>query len=168
MTELDKAPNSSSFLASHNEARRAAVRSVEITGAGLTLDGLTMVLAIDPRARLNTAEDVVVTFATVGGGNLSAQQIADQINAAVGTTVATVINVVDPEVIVLGGGLSNLQQLYVELPSRLRDYVFSDVCTTPVVSAKHGDSSGVRGAAWLWRPEELPAALGGSGGAGSP
>ncbi len=77
--------------------------------------------------------------------------------------LATVINVVDPDAVVLGGGLSNLERLYAELPGRLQDYVFSDVCTTPVVAAKHGDSSGVRGAAWLWRPEELAEALGEAG-----
>ena len=77
--------------------------------------------------------------------------------------LASVINVLDPDAVVLGGGLSNLERLYAELPGRLQGYVFSDVCTTPVVAAKHGDSSGVRGAAWLWRPEELSAALGGAG-----
>ena len=82
--------------------------------------------------------------------------------------LATVINVVDPDAVVLGGGLSNLEPLYGELPGRLQDYVFSDVCTTPVVAAKHGDSSGVRGAAWLWRPEELSAALGSAGGGSGP
>ena len=82
--------------------------------------------------------------------------------------LATVINVVDPDAVVLGGGLSNLERLYGELPGRLQDYVFSDVCTTPVVAPKHGDSSGVRGAAWLWRPEEWPAALGSAGGIRGP
>jgi len=71
-------------------------------------------------------------------------------------TVATLINVFDPEVIVLGGGLSKLQRLYANLPARLPSYVFSDVCTTPIRPPRHGDASGVRGAAWLW-PEE-PAA----------
>ena len=82
--------------------------------------------------------------------------------------LATIINVVDPDAVVLGGGLSNLERLYAELPGRLQGYVFSDVCRTPVVAARHGDSSGVRGAAWLWRPEELSAALGADGGARAP
>jgi len=51
---------------------------------------------------------------------------------------------------VLGGGLSNLDRTYVQLPTLLPRYVFSDVVATPVVRAMHGDSSGVRGAAWLW------------------
>ena len=64
--------------------------------------------------------------------------------------LASVINIVDPEAIVLGGGLSNIAAIYEELPNRLPKYVFSDRCETPVLRAKHGDSSGVRGAAWLW------------------
>jgi fructokinase len=64
--------------------------------------------------------------------------------------LSVIINVLDPDVIVLGGGLSNMAHLYVELPRRLRRYVFSDFVDTPVVRHAHGDSSGVRGAAWLW------------------
>ena len=64
--------------------------------------------------------------------------------------LATVINLIDPEVIVLGGGLSNTQRLYSNLPELLPRYVFSDVLLTRIVQAKHGDASGVRGAAWLW------------------
>lgn len=64
--------------------------------------------------------------------------------------LATVVNVIDPDVIVLGGGLSNMEHLYQRLPELIRSYVFSDVMNTPVVRNKHGDSSGVRGAAWLW------------------
>jgi fructokinase len=64
--------------------------------------------------------------------------------------LAVIINLVDPDVIVLGGGLSNMDHLYVEVPNLLPRYVFSDHVTTPVVRNVHGDSSGVRGAAWLW------------------
>ena len=67
--------------------------------------------------------------------------------------LAIVINVLDPDVVVLGGGLSNARSLYGGLPGRLADYVFSDRVDTPVVPPKHGDSSGVRGAAWLWPSE---------------
>lgn len=65
-------------------------------------------------------------------------------------SLAQVINIVDPEVIVLGGGLSNLAALYREVPARLPAYVFSDRVDTRIVPPRHGDSSGVRGAAWLW------------------
>ncbi len=64
-------------------------------------------------------------------------------------SLASVINLIDPEVIVLGGGLSNQAQLYNELPRRLSQYVFTDQVSTKIVPAMHGDSSGVRGAAWL-------------------
>src|SRR6185437_2095270 len=67
--------------------------------------------------------------------------------------LAAVINVVDPDAIVLGGGVSNITSLYSELPPLLDRYAFSDGVTTKVLRAVHGDSSGVRGAAWLW-PQE--------------
>ena len=64
--------------------------------------------------------------------------------------LASVINIIDPEVIVLGGGLSNMPALYREVPRLLDRHVFSDQVNTRLVQARHGDSSGVRGAAWLW------------------
>jgi fructokinase len=66
--------------------------------------------------------------------------------------LGAVINLLDPDVIVLGGGLSNMEHLYIELPRLLPSCVFSDVVTTPILRNRHGDSSGVRGAAWLWPP----------------
>jgi fructokinase len=70
--------------------------------------------------------------------------------------LASVINVLDPEVIVLGGGLSNLAHLYDAVPPLLGRYVFSDGVATRLVPPRHGDSSGVRGAAWLWGPAPRP------------
>jgi fructokinase len=64
--------------------------------------------------------------------------------------LAQVINLLDPDVIVLGGGLSNMTHLYQELPLLIPRHVFSDVVRTPILPNRHGDSSGVRGAAWLW------------------
>lgn len=64
--------------------------------------------------------------------------------------LASVINLIDPEVIVLGGGLSNIPLLYTRVPQLLAHYVFSDKINTRLLPARHGDSSGVRGAAWLW------------------
>src|SRR5262245_36123293 len=66
--------------------------------------------------------------------------------------LASVINLLDPDVIVLGGGLSNIDRLYSEVPMRWAPFVFSDRVDTQLVRAAHGDSSGVRGAAWLWQP----------------
>jgi fructokinase len=65
-------------------------------------------------------------------------------------SLAVVVDVIDPDVIVLGGGLSRIEPLYRELPPRLAGHVFSDVLETRIVPPLHGDSSGVRGAAWLW------------------
>jgi fructokinase len=70
-----------------------------------------------------------------------------------GRALAAIINVLDPDFIVLGGGVSNIERLYREVPRVLPKYVFSDKVTTPIVKAKFGDSSGVRGAAWLWPPK---------------
>jgi fructokinase len=69
-------------------------------------------------------------------------------------SLAGVINVLDPDVIVLGGGMSNMSQLYVEVPRLWGPFVFSDTVATRLVRARHGDASGVRGAAWLW-PNEV-------------
>jgi len=65
-------------------------------------------------------------------------------------SLATVINLLDPDAIVLGGGLSNIESLYRRVPEIWTDWVFSDRVDTRLARAKHGDSSGVRGAAWLW------------------
>jgi predicted NBD/HSP70 family sugar kinase len=64
--------------------------------------------------------------------------------------LASVINVLDPDIIVLGGGMSNVARLYTEVPRYWVDYVFSDHVATRLAQNVHGDSSGVRGAAWLW------------------
>jgi predicted NBD/HSP70 family sugar kinase len=64
--------------------------------------------------------------------------------------LAHVINVVDPDVIVLGGGMSNLERLYENVPKLWSPYVFSDRVATRLIPPRFGDSSGVRGAAWLW------------------
>ncbi|MGI8517704.1 MAG: ROK family protein [Acidimicrobiia bacterium] len=63
--------------------------------------------------------------------------------------LATIINVLDPDAIVLGGGMSNVEEIYTQTPSRWDRYVFSDRVQTPLLKNRHGDSSGVRGAAWL-------------------
>ncbi|HHX9846602.1 TPA: fructokinase [Salmonella bongori] len=64
--------------------------------------------------------------------------------------LAHVVNILDPDVIVLGGGMSNVERLYSTVPSLMKSFVFGGECETPVRKAQHGDSSGVRGAAWLW------------------
>src|SRR6516162_3841409 len=68
--------------------------------------------------------------------------------------LASVINLIDPDAIVLGGGLSGISALYERVPPLCRQYIFSDNVVTRLLPPVHGDSSGVRGAAWLWRLEE--------------
>lgn len=95
----------------------------------------------------NTAEEIVQQ--AIDGDELaeqSLQRYEDRLSRA----LASVINVVDPEVIVLGGGMSNIMRLYDSIPQRWNQYVFSDRVDTRLVRPVHGDSSGVRGAAWLW------------------
>lgn len=67
--------------------------------------------------------------------------------------LATVINMLDPDIVVVGGGLSRAKHIYEELPRRLPQYVFGGEVSTKIVPARYGDSSGVRGAAWLWPHE---------------
>lgn len=73
--------------------------------------------------------------------------------------LASVINLLDPEVIVLGGGLSGIARLYDAVPKLLPGFVFGGEAATAILPPRHGDSSGVRGAAWLWRRDELETAL---------
>jgi fructokinase len=103
-------------------------------------------------------------YAGNGGEPLSAAEIAgrflegeaqaiaafDRYTHRFARSLATIINVIDPDVIVLGGGLSNVSHLYTAIPQRWGAFVFSDRVDTRLVHAMHGDSSGVRGAAWLW------------------
>jgi fructokinase len=65
--------------------------------------------------------------------------------------LSVVVNTLDPDVLVVGGGMSNIDELYIDLPPELARYLFSTVFETPIRKAVHGDSSGVRGAAWLWK-----------------
>lgn len=69
-------------------------------------------------------------------------------------SLALLTNVVDPDIFVLGGGMSNVDELYEDLPPKIVTYLFGDSFETPIVKAVHGDSSGVRGAAWLWKDQE--------------
>lgn len=83
-------------------------------------------------------------------GIAACEAFMDYYYDCVSRALAHVINMLDPDAIVLGGGMSNIDALYSEIPQRLSHYVFSDFVETPVIKAQHGDSSGVRGAAWLW------------------
>jgi len=83
-------------------------------------------------------------------GEASAGVVMARYEDRLARALGSIINVLDPDVIVLGGGLSNIERLYANVPRLWTPYVFSDRVDTRLVRAKYGDSSGVRGAAWLW------------------
>jgi fructokinase len=97
----------------------------------------------------------VVRAAAAGDAN--AIQALRRYQDRLARALAGVINILDPDAIVLGGGMSNLPDLAANTAALLPRYVFSDSVLTRVVPNVHGDSSGVRGAAWLWRPPISPA-----------
>jgi predicted NBD/HSP70 family sugar kinase len=94
-----------------------------------------------------TPEQIV---AQAAAGDAECEATLARYEQRLARALATVINVVDPEVIVLGGGMSNIDRLYAGVPALWGAHVFSDRVDTKLVKAKFGDSSGVRGAAWLW------------------
>jgi fructokinase len=93
------------------------------------------------------AEAIVVR---ARAGDPAATAALDRYHFRMARALATVINLLDPDVIVLGGGLSSIDSLYAAVPRLWRRFVFSDRIRTRLVRARHGDASGVRGAAWLW------------------
>jgi fructokinase len=101
----------------------------------------------DGPPRLKDAAEVA---ARADAGEAAADSALQIYEGRMARALASVINVLDPDIIVVGGGLSNIERLYTNVPARWGPYVFSDQADTPFVKAAHGDSSGVRGAAWLW------------------
>ena len=117
-----------------------------VSGPGLTADHRRS--APDAAASL----DAAAIAALARAGDADARATMARFYERLACALATVINVLDPDVVVLGGGLSNIEPLCDEVRARLPAHVFSDAVATPVVRNRHGDSSGVRGAAWLWPP----------------
>jgi fructokinase len=112
-----------------------------LSGPGMTRDHLART------GQKRTARDIA---AAAGNGSEEARATLDAYVDRLARGLASVINVVDPDAIVLGGGLSRIGYLYDVLPARLDAWVFSDSVRTVVTPPRHGDASGVRGAAWLW------------------
>jgi len=83
-------------------------------------------------------------------GDEDASETLQRYEDRMARSLAHVINILDPDAIVLGGGMGNIKRLYENVPKLWGAYVFSDVVNTKLLAPKHGDSSGVRGAAWLW------------------
>lgn len=88
-------------------------------------------------------------MARANAGEPAACRVLDRYMEQLARGLAAIINILDPDVIVLGGGASNIKAIYDVVPKRLSKYVFGGECDTPIKQAIHGDSSGVRGAAWL-------------------
>ena len=130
-----------------------------LSGPGLASDHRRSVGKPASAVQLDT-----VPGASARGHNFSAQAIAaratagdvacdatlQRYEARLARALAGVINILDPDVIVLGGGLSNIDRLYSNVPRLWGEHVFSDQVATRLLKHRHGDSSGVRGAAWLW------------------
>lgn len=91
--------------------------------------------------------------AAASRGDADAKIAMEQFLDRFARSIATLVNILDPDAIVIGGGLSNIDLLYTELPQRVEHYAFSPQGPTAILKNRHGDSSGVRGAAWLW-PEK--------------
>ncbi len=117
-----------------------------ISGTGLARDHATL---HPPGSghRLSAAEIVAAAEA----GDAAAEGSVVRLEDRIGRSLASVVNLLDPDVIVIGGGLSKLDRLYANLPALIARHLFGGgALATPVLKAKHGDASGVRGAAWLW------------------
>ncbi len=116
-----------------------------ISGTGLARDHRTV---HPPEGRPLTGPEIV---AAAEAGDTAAQESLARLDSRIGRAMASVIHVLDPDVIVVGGGLSRLDRIYTNVPSIISKYLFGGGdLQTPIRPAKHGDASGVRGAAWLW------------------
>jgi len=107
-------------------------------------------LARDHEARTGTRLEPAAIISGAGNGDRAAAETIAVYERRLARGLASIINVFDPDAIVLGGGLSNMGRLYDRIPRLWTEFVFSDAIVTRLVPAVHGDSSGVRGAAWLW------------------
>ena len=115
-----------------------------ISGSGLERDYLETA-----GVRLSGPEIVALSEAGDPAGEASLERLEDRIARG----FAGLVHILDPDAIVIGGGLSRLDRLYRRLPELLSQYTFGGPVETPILKAVHGDASGVRGAAWLWPPD---------------
>jgi fructokinase len=119
-----------------------------ISGTGLKADYAR-------RAGRNLTGDEIAAIAATGDAVAGA--VMEDFYDRFARSVAVIVNILDPNAIVIGGGLSNIDALYSELPPRVESYAFTPEGRTRIVKNMHGDSSGVRGAAWLWSEAEAAA-----------
>jgi fructokinase len=137
--ELDEAPGPPCYCGKHG------CIETFLSGPGL---------ARDHEQRTATREQAPAIVARALAGDAAALATIERYEQRMARALAGVINILDPDIIVLGGGMSNIDRLYDRVPRLWGPYVFAagvaDVVRTRLVRAVHGDSSGVRGAAWLW------------------
>ncbi len=108
-------------------------------------------LARDHKAITGQALTAPQIVAAAASGDAAAEASIARLEDRIARALASVVNLLDPDAVVLGGGLSNLDRLYAHLPALIERHLFGGgALATPVLKAKHGDASGVRGAAWLW------------------
>ena len=112
-----------------------------LSGAGLTREYFSLSQKELPAEQIAAAEEA---------GEPNAVRTLATYKHRLARSLAALVNILDPDVLVLGGGISNINHLYDGLPELIGQHTFSDGIRTRVVRAAHGDSSGVRGAAWLW------------------
>jgi fructokinase len=94
--------------------------------------------------------DPVEIVARAAAGDAACEATLQRYEARLARALAVVVNILDPDVIVVGGGLSNLDRIYANVPRLWKAHIFSDAVATRLLKNRHGDASGVRGAAWLW------------------
>ncbi len=144
---LRRAPTRSPPRRNAFAAARAAIEAW-ISGTGL---------AADFRRRTGLDLRGPDIAAAAASGDAVARATMEDFYDRFARSLATIVNVLDPMPIVIGGGLSNIDAIYDELPARVESYAFTPEGRTRIVKNRHGDSSGVRGAAWLWSEAEAPA-----------
>ncbi|MDV6332506.1 ROK family protein [Asticcacaulis sp. 201] len=113
-----------------------------VSGTGFARDFQTVT------GRAQKGEDII---AAMRAGDPQAEAAFDRLMDRLGRGMAIIVNTLDPDAFVFGGGLSNVPEIYERLPGKIRPYVFSDTWRADLFPAKWGDSSGVRGAAYLWK-----------------
>jgi len=113
-------------------------------------------LAFDHGQTTGEIADAAAIAARAAAGDSAAAASLARYEDRLARALATVMNLLDPDIIVLGGGLGQIARLYDNVPRLWGYYVFSDHIATQLVPPRHGDASGVRGAAWLWGADEAP------------
>ncbi len=113
-------------------------------------------LAFDHRQATGETADAASIAERTASGDPGAEASLARYEDRLARSLATVMNLLDPDVIVLGGGVGQIARLYDRVPRLWDNYVFSDHIATRLVPPRHGDASGARGAAWLWGADDAP------------